>query len=331
MIDDTGKYISKPEEWEMTFFKNGFYGKKHQKDHPRVKTYEPTVSWQYFSLINSLSKTMKGGLINLLENKANIPLKTISALRKRKLLNETDYKLTELGKILAISLLSLDRQCEILGLDLKRISPCDNYQRRIEFNVLDYYKNHDYFGFYSEGSLIFDITKVFIMCALYSKSIPFFDSIDELRIKFSGSYILTREFSDDFYHEIIYNIETANDEIFREHFEISKSIQKQSTFKFFGGEMNRGPQEYFAEYDTEEVLLFMRVFGRNNFRKVFEKFNQKALDFSGWPDLLIFNHKEFMLVEVKKSDKLIPSQIITLPKLKSLDLGVEINKCVKKK
>ena len=331
MTDDIETYLKKRKEWETVFFKNGFYGNYNLNNHTQRQPYQPPVSRKYEYLLKTLSKTMKEGLKNIIEENENTPIKTISALRKRNLLKETENKLSEQGRVLAISLLSLDKQCKILDLDLTRISPCDNNHQKTEINVLDYYKKNGYSGFYSEGHLIFEIIKVFILCALYPKSIPFFRFIDELRIKFIGSVILNTEFSEPFYHEIIQTIETVDEELFIEHFKINNSIQRQSSFKRLGGEMNIGVQEHFPEYDIEEVLLFMRVFTRENFKKIFEKLNQNMTDFSGWPDLLIFNDSEYILFEVKKSDKLIPSQIITLPILKSLGLRVAINKCIKKK
>ena len=328
MTDDLETYLKKRKEWETLFFKNGFYGNYDLNKNPQWLPNEPPVSRKYGYLLKSLSKTMKEGLKNIIEEKENTQLKTISALRKRNLLKETDNNLTEQGRVLAISLLSLDMQCEILDLDLARISPCDNNQKKIEISVLDYYKKKGYFGFYIEGHLIFEIIKVFIMCTLYPKSIPFFHLIDELRIKFLGSVILSTDFSEPFYNEIIHTIETADENQFIEYFKINNSIQRQSIFKRLAGEMNIGLQEPFPEYDIKEVLLFMRVFKRENFRKIFEKLNKNMTEFSGWPDLLIFNDSEYILVEVKKSDKLIPSQIITLPILKSLGLRVAINKCM---
>lgn len=325
LINKHFQYLEKEEEWDKLFFHEGYYGKNSSLDDYSCPEYELPVTFFYENEIKSLSKNMKQGLKEIILGKNEIPTRTLNALKKRNLLDDSKV-LNDIGRVIAISFVSLEKQCELLGIEFEKIQN-DKCNERPEICVLNFYENQKYNGFFTEGKVIFAIIQTIIMSVLYPLSEPYFKYEDSLRLKFKGLNLCVK-FKENIYKEIYDAFENINNENFIHFFNLLKSIQKQTIFNTPPTSMDYGLSDDFIDYDSEKALMLFKVLGSDIIKNLFIKINNSELVYAGWTDLVIFNQKECCFVEVKKTDKLIPSQIITLLSLKSLNIKIKVNKLV---
>jgi len=286
-----------------------------------IKKYEQPLTYYYSDIIDSLSDNMKLGLIDIIIGDNKLVIKTLKALTKRKLINENI--LTHDGWVIAISLLSLDKQCDLLGIEYEQIR--HHLINKPEESILDFYQKKNFHGFFSEGKILFQIMKSIIISVLYPKSKHLFKYEDSLRLNLRCLH-LNAKFKHEVFLEILEAFKYINKEMFIYYFNLLKSVESQIIFDTPPTRMDFGQNLDYINYDTDHAYLLYIKMGHEIFVEIFSRLNKNELDLIGWPDLIVFNEDDYCFIEVKKKDKLIPSQIRTIPKLKSLGLKIKVNR-----
>jgi hypothetical protein len=255
----------------------------------------------------------------------NIPTKkgTIKALNKRKLINEK-LALTNIGYIISLAQVSLQKQCEILGIPLVRVD--FNKTNSPEKDALEYYKQQNWEGFHCEGKLIFDvITSIFIF-ALKPIAIEIFKTEDEARYQISMMNIF-QKLSKMVGEISISKIESVSQEELIGSYTLYKSLYDTEFLHRVRPNYHfDGLEEFTPQYDNETIATTFKILGASNLKMIAELIFKRDIPRKGWPDLFLFSDKTYKLVEVKRNDKMHASQLITLPKLIEFGFNVEVCK-----
>ena len=238
--------------------------------------------------------------------------------------------LTERGRVVAMSYLSLEEQCRVLGIKLEYKSII--LAKETEVSVLEFYKKQGYQGFSSESEII----SIILYCFCFNKLFPLhlekyneninssywvsggkIFSIAESYSQSIGGYI---EYFDKLKIELIDIIKNANERTVRKNFNEIFKIQYPC---------NQDDWKTQGIYEDIVIKIYNAI-GNENFTKIgIGYFNDPFVYLRGWPDLTIAKNNKIRFIEVKIKDKLRRSQIITIDVLKkSTNLDISVLKII---
>jgi len=265
----------------------------------------------------------------ILKNRPIDSKEIIQKFQKKCICDYNGY-LTERGRVVTISYLSLEGQCNILGIKLEYESII--ITEGTEVSVLEFYKKQGYQGCISEASII----GVILYCLCFDKLYPlhlekynidkdsfsFFSgdkvfSMAESYSQSTGGYI---EYFDKLKIELINIIKNSNEKIVRKNFNEIFKIQypcNQDDWKTLG-------------INEDLIIKIYKGLGNEEFAKIGTLyFNDPYVYSKGWPDLTIVKDNKVKFIEVKVRDKLQRSQIITISTLKkSTNLYISVLKII---
>lgn len=264
-----------------------------------------------------LSPKMKSTLMSVFHtsNSDKLNKGTLKSLATRGLLTE-NKTLTYKGWLQAMGFLSLNQQCELLGLKCSTT----NWQKNTkpELFAFDSFTKLGYIGSYCEAGGIGLVLKSLSLDALTATSF-FKNSPDVARSDacLCGIVCLAHKNSDEL--EIVY-----------------EDISKTNKAKFLAScsEILEYDMinEWYPGLTIEFAEAMFDTFSKETFKKIAKWISQSVEHRNGWPDLTLVKDGKVKFVEIKTTDKLHRSQLITMPALKNmLDLDVSILKLSKSK
>lgn len=189
--------------------------------------------------------------------------------------------------------MSLEKQCEELSLSLEEIQL--NYEGKPESALLKYFESLGYVGSFIEGYTLLTVLKALMLDKLAELN-TFNDRNDACTRYLEAQLIIHQDKS----AEIVSSIRSTSKkkylsnlkEIFGQSF-----IQKEHPNLSF-----ECCEALFHAIDTETFVV------------VANKFSEDPYSYrSGWPDLTIVKGREVRFIEVKTTDKLHKSQLLTIP------------------
>ena len=240
----------------------------------------------------NLTKLMKRALLEIYRGRPvnAVDKSTIKALRRRELI---DVEITSFGKRTAISMMPLKIQCEELSLELETIKLI--YTGRPESALLSYYKSRGYVGVSCESIGIFTVLKALMLNKLVKYN-SFGEREDAITRGLQAQFVILTSNID----EIILEISSVTKLEYMQNF---KEIIQLDILALDHPELSL--EFASAMYDSISNDLFIEVA---------RKISESPYDYrNGWPDLTLIKDKTVLFVEVKTSDKLHESQLITIP------------------
>ncbi len=246
-----------------------------------------------------MTKEMNQSVLNIYTENSigHIKKSVLNTLKNADLLG-VDDKLTVLGEVYAISMMSLAKQCSELSLEYETINI--SYEGRPEKALLEYYKSLGYIGSSSEGSGILTVLKAFML--------------DKLA---QHNFINNREDACTRYLEAQFTIlKQKKGEIISSILSVSKprylsNFQEIISQPFIAGEYPELSLEFAnAMYDAININIYIAL--ANKFAEDPYRYR------SGWPDLTLIKGNEVQFIEVKTSDKLHESQLVTIPVMRKI-------------
>jgi len=199
--------------------------------------------------------------------------------------------LTSKGIALHLKKKSLDKQCEELCfelLELKRILKTSPEQEAFSF-----YQEQGYNGAYCEGGAILLLLKS--MCLNKLIELNSLGRSDTYTRFFEALIEINKDNTDS----LIEEMKNINESQLIENF---KTIYNHSFV-----------QEWYPGLDENIIRGIYESLGRHKIINIFKVFKNSPYEYrKGWPDLTLFKDKEIIFVEVKTTDKLSDSQLLTM-------------------
>lgn len=202
-------------------------------------------------------------------------------------------------KFIHMTYYSLERQCNALNIKLLKF-PCKS-DRRPEQDAIDFLKNQDYRVYSGESGPIFSVLKAMILEDLqqYNNNGP-----EDVYCRYFEALIT------------IMDSKTNADKIFNQ---FASKIHSVSISKIIENYNKITASDFFQSglaMDDIFVEQLVNLLSREKLLKILYFLKENPfVNTIGWPDLTVIKDSEFYLVEVKKNDKLIKSQLRTIPRL----------------
>jgi len=259
----------------------------------------------------ALRKALKTGQLH------DVGQGTIRALSKRHLCDGKS-RLTKQGRILGLSFCSLPRQCAFLGFPINDLQI--DYYGRSELAAMDYLRELELRTCYSEGGII--ILVLYSLC---------FDRLYRLGRKHWGGLKGARSW--------MYTSFTCYGELLDQHPELHKKMMEDisatdedtmlrafDTLKGWQGHPDFWMYRNWVGVDHAMARDTFRTLGKERLKKIARLFFTDPYAFQkGWPDLACIDGERLRLIEVKTSDRLHISQLITIPEMvATAQLDVEV-------
>lgn len=188
--------------------------------------------------------------------------------------------------------ISLEKQCDELSLPLNEIRL--DYDGKPEPALLKHFENLGYVGTFIEGYTLLTVLKALMLDKL--AELNTFNDRNDTCTRYLEAQITIHK---DKLREIIHSIRLTSRQKFLSNL---KEILSQPFLKKEYPSLSFECCE--ALYDAIEVETFVTIA---------EKFSEDPYSYrSGWPDLLIVKGKEVRFIEVKTTDNLHKSQILTI-------------------
>lgn len=189
----------------------------------------------------------------------------------------------------------LEQQCSTMSFEFKSIDLA--YDNRPEDSALEYFKEQGYIGTSNEGSMFQNVLKALML-----------DELVRLNTFKSRADACSR------YLEAQLTIQQANLEGIIES--ISQTTREQFIAnleeiisKLRGTSLDNG-------LSLEAGIAIFDALPRETLTKLTTKFSEDPYGYrKGWPDLTLIKGDEIKLIEIKTTDKLHKSQLITIPML----------------
>lgn len=276
-------------------------------------TWRTTFSWDRIRLSTPMKRALRAAAETGEVDDASPS--TVKALRERHLCDE-DRRITPQGKVLATSTCSLRKQCEMLDLPLKQLEI--QYEGGPELAVLNHLRAQGSQVCCCEGGAI--NTAMYCLCfdRLYRLNCAKWGGPQGAR---SFGYMGIMCFNDlledtpNLAELMLEDITVTGESDFLQAFDILKSWQGVPDWAF----------RTWVGVDRNMVLQIFRVLHNKGLLAIAKVFVTDPFAYSkGWPDLTVIDLGELHLVEVKTSDRLHASQIITIPAMKEAGLKVEV-------
>jgi len=282
-----------------------------------------SLTKHYRYLKKELSSSMKKTLRNILMGDIDsVNSRTLNALKKRELIDD-ELHLSESAQVIAISSLPLAKQCDFLNIKLvqKKIPPRNTHEE----SVLSHFESLDYNGFHSEGDVVFTILQAMLMHSM----MPFLNHLQyksvDVEYRFL-SRLLNRPINKRIECHIYDRYKNISINELQSCLNILQNARQKTTFETSIGTIHIGENSDYQIYEIEDLLDAYYAIDKDILLMIFRKINSSEVNMVGWPDVIVYKDDKFKLIEVKKRDKLTPTQIITLPKLAKSNLPVEVYK-----
>lgn len=249
--------------------------------------------------MKKLTTLMKKSILKIysIRTTDGINKSTIKALKQRGILDITD-QLTGFGERYAISQLPLTKQCEEISLELNTVKL--QYRGKPEPALLSHYKSLGYIGVSCEGIGVLTVLKALMLDKL-TKYNSFNDREDACTRYLEAQFTILKEKID----EIISEIKLVTKNRFISNFK--EIISKP----FIAHE--------YPELSVEFASALFDAMDKELFIKVANKLAEDPYTFrNGWPDLTLIKDGIITFIEVKTTDKLHESQLITIPIMRSM-------------
>ncbi len=246
--------------------------------------------------ISQAQKKILVQLVREVESKP-IPKNTFLLLLEKGLVTQ-DYTLTRKGFLKATEFVSLDEQCKLLELPLKKLK-VDSFQQP-EITALNFLLNQEFVGTYCEGGSILIVLKALALDTL--ASLNTFNSREDACTRFLEAQLqILKE-----YKSIILNqIHRTDVHSFIKNF--AEIISYSSI------------QEAYPSLTIDFAKKFISALDRKVLVSIADKFFEDPYQYrKGWPDLTLTNGKQIQFIEVKTTDKLHISQIVILNEFRAL-------------
>lgn len=249
--------------------------------------------------MKKLTKLMRQALLKVYEDKSieAINKSTLKALQERKLI-DAENKLTNFGERYAISTMPLVKQCAEISLELETIKL--PYTGRPEPALLSKYKELGYVGVSCEGMGVLTVLKALMLDKLAEYN--YFSEREDACTRFlEAQFVILKDKA----KEIIPEISSISKSRYLDNF---KEIISKPFISL----------EY-PELTLEFASEIFDALNKDIFIKIAKKIHEDPYLYrNGWPDLTLIKNKEVLFVEVKTSDKLHESQLITIPVMQKI-------------
>lgn len=267
----------------------------------------------YISEFNHLSTKMKEALISKKRGYINnINISTEKALLKRKLVDDSG-KLTTSGVLLAIGSMSLVEQCELIGAKYREVEK--EYNERVELSVLRKFLKEEWYGSFSEGKIIFELLNSIALLPIIEVAKRAFDVKEKQEYEIIGCSIFNN-FCNSLKQKIIDRIRNIDENELKENYDYIKRIKQKRIFNLGYGIISFGGESpHKIDFTTKEIITLFDDISREDLEIIANLCMNGSISPTGWPDLIIHRNKEYKMIEVKRHDKLILSQIITISTL----------------
>lgn len=277
-------------------------------------TWRTTYSWDRVKLSPAMQRDLRSAAQTGILNKVNS--NTTRALEARGLCNKE--QLTQEGRVIAISLCGLRKQCELLQLPHK-VWRLPN-ARRPELAVISAMSQTSRRVAYCEGGAI--TLLLYCLC---------FDRLYRLAREHWGSAQLAQSYmytSIMCYSYLLEEHPSLPEQILADIATTGKSavIRAFNTLKSWQGSPDGWAFREWVGVDLELVIELFRALGNARCAAIAQRFLEDPYAYSkGWPDLIWVDGARVGLIEVKTTDRLHPSQIITIPEMReAADLLIEV-------
>lgn len=263
----------------------------------------------------SLSKNMLDALLALhrAPDALNLDRGTIRALVGRGLV-DTNSNITPLGSIKAMERLPLREQCQALSIELS-ISPWDSASTP-EIYCYNVFAQQGHIGSYCEGGGFGAAIKALCLDALTEASIFFGTCIDARQDACLKGVVGLAHIEESDLESVLKQIQQTSK---RKYLAAFSEIISYSMIR----EWYPGLSLEFADalFDAVPKAYFQRL----------ARWVSKAPEHrNGWPDLTLVKDGRLKFVEVKTTDKLHHSQLVTIPALiREIGADVSVLKLVK--
>ncbi len=236
-----------------------------------------------------------------------IPYRSANALRRLEYLDE-ESNLKEKGKAFIVSKMRLNEQCEYLGV-VKRNYILDKVSNDPEYCLLQEKIAQGYAGVWAEGRDI--------LLALHACSLNVLKDLNPLG----------REDAEKRYIEAQFHMNLSRKkQILCKIAECKYDEYKSNYHSVYKGICSI---QDFVEIDDSHIDNIYNLIIKKHGYSIAELLFEDPYKYrKGWPDLTLIKNEDVLLLEVKEKDRLIESQIDTLPKIKELGFNIEIGKVI---
>lgn len=249
--------------------------------------------------MKKLTPLMNKSILSLYKNgnSEDLNKSTLQALNQRKITN-SNGQLTEFGERYAISRLPLAKQCKAINLELEIVKL--QYVGRPEPAALAHFKSLGYEGVSCEGIGFLTVLKALMLNKLAEYN-PFNERNDACTRYLEAQLTILKDKIDD----VISEINNVTKEQYITNFE---EIISQPFISM----------EY-PELNVEFATVVFDAVDKELFCKVANKIAEDPYLYrNGWPDLTIVKSGNIEFIEVKTTDKLHESQLITIPVMRKI-------------
>lgn len=193
---------------------------------------------------------------------------------------------------------SLENQCRELTLPLEEIQL--DYEGKPELALLKHYEDLGYIGSFIEGYTFLTVLKALMLEKLVALN-TFNDRNDACTRYLEAQLTIHKDKAG----EIISSIKTTSKENYLRNL---KEIFNQPFI-----------QTEYPNLSFKCCVALFDAIDKNIFVEVANKFVEDPYTYrSGWPDLIIVKDKEVRFIEVKTTDKLHKSQLLTIPTFRQI-------------
>ena len=237
---------------------------------------------------------------------------TVRALASRNLC-DTEGVLNPYAKALAVSLLPLEDQCEVLGLDLREIR-C-RWSGKPEPAALSEAVTEGEWGFADEGRMLHALIHALVLPRLYSVMAAAWNDkagYDRARSWLYGHYAG--------YNDIMDVAPDIEDGMLADVRQFDRGAFSRSWQTLIEWNADNHVIPHPARWTgAEEALATLDAVGEPRLSAVLAQvFTDPYSYYRGWPDLMIVDRSgRCRMVEVKTTDRMHYSQIVTIPDMKA--------------
>lgn len=255
---------------------------------------------------DGLSEAMRNSLVEIVRDSGErIRANTLKALKQRELV-DNEGSPTQLGKTLALISMPLKEQCQRIGIGYEEKR--SNGKERPELRALSIYQDEGWEGAACEGGTILTLMKAASFPALirWNRSVWHPDSDPDGG---AASFYFEAQLGEDNVMDIASEIMVATEDGIRNAF--SKIYRGYITGQYFG-------------LNAELLINLLEAIGRYRLKNLVLAISKDPYKYrKGWPDLTLVRDLEVRFVEVKTTDRLHASQLITIPHVANI-LGHEL-------
>jgi hypothetical protein len=238
---------------------------------------------------------------------------TLRALAGRGLC-DSDGEVNPFGRVTAVSLLPLSRQCIVLGLPLEEHQYSWNGEP--EQAALALLSSNIQWGFADEGRMLHALIHALVLPRLYSTACAAWNDLERVRAwlyRYYAGYSQLLRFDPGLADGMLQDIDRWDKKSF---------VKSWQTLGAWNATFRLHPA---ANVEVEEALAVLDAVGRSTLSAIAARvFTDPYAYYRGWPDLMVLDSTgNLRFVEVKTTDRLYYGQIITMSDMR-LTAGLDI-------